>query len=175
MNVKVHVDTIMKDCHDVWVVTASCRSGDVVSRLCHSSKKYVWKFLRTLHPKRRATVTTIEESKDITSLSLDELIENLKTFQRCRDDKNGKNDRKYFRCSDPNHVIGECPKPPKDKNKRVFVGGSWSDNGEEEDDEKVQNETCIVAQASSEVRGFGSLLEAGTKADTKHDIEPTYR
>nr|GEX98387.1 hypothetical protein [Tanacetum cinerariifolium] len=25
------------------------------------------------------------------------------------------------------------------------------------------------------VRGFGSLLEAGTKADTKHDIEPTCR
>ncbi|GKF06891.1 hypothetical protein Tco_0037559 [Tanacetum coccineum] len=25
------------------------------------------------------------------------------------------------------------------------------------------------------VRGFGSLLEAGTKADTKHDIGPTCR
>ncbi|GJW29717.1 hypothetical protein Tco_0046592 [Tanacetum coccineum] len=45
---------------------------------------------------------------------------------------------------------GECPKPPKDKNQRVFVGGSWSDSGEE-DDEKVNNETCLVAQASSEV------------------------
>ncbi|GKF69377.1 hypothetical protein Tco_0202434, partial [Tanacetum coccineum] len=27
---------------------------------------------------------------------------------------------------DPNHLIGECPKPPKDKNQRAFVGGSWS-------------------------------------------------
>nr|GEY76943.1 copia protein [Tanacetum cinerariifolium] len=35
---------------------------------------YVRKFLRALHPKWRAKVTTIEESKDLTSLSLDELI-----------------------------------------------------------------------------------------------------
>ncbi|GKG20630.1 alpha/beta hydrolases superfamily protein, partial [Tanacetum coccineum] len=72
-----------------------------------------------------------------------------KTFQRSRDDKNGKDDRKCFRCNNPNHLIGECPKPPKDKNQRAFIGGSWSDNGEE-DDEKVKDETCIVAQASSE-------------------------
>ncbi|GJT44442.1 retrovirus-related pol polyprotein from transposon TNT 1-94 [Tanacetum coccineum] len=72
-----------------------------------------------------------------------------KTFQRSRDDKNGKSDRKCFRCGDPNHLIGECPKPPKDKNQRAFVGGSWSDSGEE-DDEKVKNETCLVAHASSE-------------------------
>nr|GEU33380.1 retrotransposon protein [Tanacetum cinerariifolium] len=44
---------------------------------------------------------------------------------------------------------GKCPKPPKDKNQRAFVRGSWSDSGEE-DDEKVKNETCLIAQASSE-------------------------
>ncbi|GJS00690.1 hypothetical protein Tco_0317198 [Tanacetum coccineum] len=48
-----------------------------------------------------------------------------KTFQRIRDDKN-------------------------DKNQRAFVGGSWSDSSEE-DDEKVKDETCLVAHASSEV------------------------
>nr|GEU42914.1 zf-CCHC domain-containing protein/UBN2 domain-containing protein [Tanacetum cinerariifolium] len=73
-----------------------------------------------------------------------------KTFQRSRYDKNSKSDRKCFRCSDPNHLIGECLKPPKDKNQRAFVGGSWSDIGEE-DDEKVKNKTCLVAQASSEM------------------------
>ncbi|GJW06349.1 retrovirus-related pol polyprotein from transposon TNT 1-94, partial [Tanacetum coccineum] len=73
-----------------------------------------------------------------------------KTFQRNRDDKNGKSDRKCFRCGDPNHLIRECPKPPKDKNQRAFVGGFWSDS-DEEDDEMVKNETCLVAQASSEV------------------------
>ncbi|GKB87191.1 zf-CCHC domain-containing protein [Tanacetum coccineum] len=151
-----------------------------------SRKEYVRKFLRALHPKWRAKVMAIEESKDLTSLSLDELIGNLKvhemiikkdskivkakverilyargrfvrqprndkkTFQRSHDDKNGKSDRKYFRCGDPNHLIGECPKPPKDKNQRAFVEGSWSDSGKE-DDEKVKNETCLVAHASSEV------------------------
>nr|GEW29289.1 retrovirus-related Pol polyprotein from transposon TNT 1-94 [Tanacetum cinerariifolium] len=159
----------------------------------YSSKNYVRKFLRPLHPKWRAKVTTIEKSKDLTSLSLDELIENLKvhemiikkdseivkakgerkslalkskkessdeecstsgsedkeyamtirdfkkffkrrgrfvrqprndkkTFRKSRDDKNGKSHRKYFRCGDPNHFIGECPKPPKDKNQRELFG-----------------------------------------------------
>nr|GEU70461.1 zf-CCHC domain-containing protein/UBN2 domain-containing protein [Tanacetum cinerariifolium] len=161
------------------------------------SKNYVRKFLRALHPKWRAKVMTIEESKDLTSLSLDELIGNLKVhemiikkdseivkakverksislkakkeysdeecsasgsedeeyamaFQRSRDDKIGKSDRKCFRCGDPNHIIGEYPKPPKDKNQRAIVGGSWSDSGEE-DDKKVKDETCLVAHASSEV------------------------
>nr|GEU73167.1 retrovirus-related Pol polyprotein from transposon TNT 1-94 [Tanacetum cinerariifolium] len=44
----------------------------------YSSKNYVRKFRRALHPKLIAKVTTIEESKDLTSLSLDELIGNLK-------------------------------------------------------------------------------------------------
>ncbi|GKA06109.1 retrovirus-related pol polyprotein from transposon TNT 1-94 [Tanacetum coccineum] len=74
-----------------------------------------------------------------------------KTFQRSRDDKNAKGDRKCFRCGDPNHLIGECPKPPKDKNQRAFIGGSWSDSGkEDDDDDKVRDETYLVAQASSE-------------------------
>ncbi|GJZ19546.1 retrovirus-related pol polyprotein from transposon TNT 1-94, partial [Tanacetum coccineum] len=160
-------------------------------------------------------VTAIKESKDLTSLSLDELIGNLKVhemiikkdseivkakgerkylkessdeecstsgsedeeyamevrdfknffkrrgrfvrqprnnkkkFQRSRDDKNDKSDRKCFRCSDSNHLIGEYPKPPKDKNQRAFVEGSWSDNSEE-DDEKTKDETYLIAQAFNE-------------------------
>nr|GEV49340.1 zf-CCHC domain-containing protein/DUF4219 domain-containing protein/UBN2 domain-containing protein [Tanacetum cinerariifolium] len=151
-------------------------------------KNYVRKFLRALHLKWRAKVMAIEESKDLTSLSLDELIRNLKVYEmiikkdskmvkekverksialkakkessdeECltsgsedeyRDDKNGKSDRKFFRCGDQNHLIGECPKPPKEKNQRAFVGCSWSDSGEQ-DDEKVKDETCLVAHASSE-------------------------
>ncbi|GJZ12362.1 zf-CCHC domain-containing protein [Tanacetum coccineum] len=46
-----------------------------------SSKNYVRKFLRALHPKWRAKVTAIEELKDLTSLSLDELIGNLKVYE----------------------------------------------------------------------------------------------
>nr|GEZ02802.1 UBN2 domain-containing protein [Tanacetum cinerariifolium] len=170
----------------------------------YSSKNYV----------RKAKVTVIKELKDLTSLSLDKLIGNLKVHemiikkdskivkekierkslalqakkessdeesstsgseyeedfkkffkrrgrfmrqprndkktQRSRDDKNGKSDRKCFRCGDANYLIGECLKPPKDKNQRAFIKGSCSDSGDE-DDEKVKDETCLVAQASSEV------------------------
>ncbi|GKB92683.1 retrovirus-related pol polyprotein from transposon TNT 1-94, partial [Tanacetum coccineum] len=73
-----------------------------------------------------------------------------KSFQRNRDDKNGKCERKCFGCGDPNHLIGECPKPPRDKNQRTFIGGSWSDSGEE-DDEKIKDETCLVDQASNKI------------------------
>ncbi|GKA77507.1 retrovirus-related pol polyprotein from transposon TNT 1-94 [Tanacetum coccineum] len=47
----------------------------------YSSKNYVRKFLRALHPKWRAKVTAIEELKDLTSLSHDELIRNLKVHE----------------------------------------------------------------------------------------------
>ncbi|GJW37949.1 copia protein [Tanacetum coccineum] len=75
-----------------------------------------------------------------------------KTFQRIRDDKNGKSERKCFRCGDPNHLIGECPKVPRDKNQRAFVGGSWSDSGEE-DDKKIQERdmSCSASQAPNEI------------------------
>ncbi|GJT66442.1 zf-CCHC domain-containing protein, partial [Tanacetum coccineum] len=167
----------------------------------YSSKNYVRKFFRALHLKLRAKVTAIEESKDLTSLSLDELIGNLKvyeliikkdseivkdeeyvmavrdfkkffkrrgrfvrqpwndkkTFKRSWDDKNEKGDMKCFRCGDRNHFIRECPKPPRDKNQRAFVRGFWSDSGEE-DDEKAKDETCLMAQASSEVHSESSYF-----------------
>ncbi|GJZ63574.1 hypothetical protein Tco_0619995, partial [Tanacetum coccineum] len=58
--------------------------------------------------------------------------------------------KKFFKRRDPNHLIGECPKPPRDKNQRAFVGGSWSDSGEE-NDERIQDETCLIAQAPNEI------------------------
>ncbi|GKG34780.1 hypothetical protein Tco_0437476, partial [Tanacetum coccineum] len=58
--------------------------------------------------------------------------------------------KNFFKRRDPNHLIGECTKPPRDKNQRAFVGGSWSDSGEE-DNEKIQDETCLVAQAPNEI------------------------
>ncbi|GKA33266.1 retrovirus-related pol polyprotein from transposon TNT 1-94, partial [Tanacetum coccineum] len=153
----------------------------------YSRKNYVRKFLRALNPKWRAKVMTIKESKDLTSLSLDELFENLKVHEmiikkdyeivkakeeikslalkakkessdeecstsRSEDEEYAmavRDNKKLFKCGDPNHLIGECPKPPKNKNQRAFIRGSWSDSGEE-DDAKVKDETCLVAQASSE-------------------------
>ncbi|GKB25155.1 zf-CCHC domain-containing protein [Tanacetum coccineum] len=204
---------------------------------CFSSKNYVRKFLRALHPKWRAKITAIEESKDLTSLSLDELIRNLKvyeviinkdsemvkgkreqsrslalkakkessdedsstsdqcckkrprredeeyamavrdfkkffkrrerfvrqlcderkSFHRGKDDKNGKIERKCFRCGDPNHLIGECPKPPRNYNQRAFVGGTWSDSDEDKE-EKTKDENCLMAKASNEVLSKPNFL-----------------
>ncbi|GKB53012.1 retrovirus-related pol polyprotein from transposon TNT 1-94 [Tanacetum coccineum] len=187
-----------------------------------SSKNCVRKFLRALHPKWRAKVTAIEESKNLTTLPLDELIGNLKvyeevikkdvetvkgkkeqsrslalkvkkevsdedssssdsedeeyamavkefkkffkrrgrfarqprgdrkTFQRSRNDGYDKSERKCFRCGDPSHFIRECSKPPKNNDQRAFIGGAWSDNGEDEV-EKTKVEACLVAQAPDEI------------------------
>ncbi|GKB98661.1 retrovirus-related pol polyprotein from transposon TNT 1-94 [Tanacetum coccineum] len=100
-----------------------------------------------------------EEKKDFTSLFL-RALGNLKSM-RCiiKKDPNYEDEeyamavrdfKKFFKRRDPNHLIGECPKPPRDKNQRAFVGGSWSDSGEE-NDEKIQDETCLVAQAPNEI------------------------
>ncbi|GJX72555.1 hypothetical protein Tco_0309726 [Tanacetum coccineum] len=70
-----------------------------------------------------------------------------KSFQRSRNDKNGKSERKCFRCGDPNHLIGERPKSPRSNNQRAFIGGAWSDSGEDE----AKDETYLVTQASNEI------------------------
>ncbi|GJU47881.1 zf-CCHC domain-containing protein [Tanacetum coccineum] len=162
-----------------------------------SSKNCARKFFKALHPKWRAKVTAIKESKNLTTLSLDELIENLKvyeedssndnsstsdsedeeyamavrdfkkffkrrgrfvrqpheerkSFQRNKDDKNGKGKRKCFKCGDPNHLVRECPKLSRYQNQKAFVGGSWSDSDEDEE-EKINDEKCLMAKASNEV------------------------
>ncbi|GKF27170.1 hypothetical protein Tco_0083064, partial [Tanacetum coccineum] len=46
-----------------------------------SSKNCVRKFLKALHPKWCAKVTAIEELKNLTTLSLDKLIGNLKVYE----------------------------------------------------------------------------------------------
>ncbi|GKB89175.1 hypothetical protein Tco_0961447, partial [Tanacetum coccineum] len=52
-------------------------------------------------------------------------------------------------CGDPNHLVGECPKLSKYQNQKAFVGGSWSDSDEDEED-KTNDEKCLMAKASNE-------------------------
>ncbi|GKA33143.1 zf-CCHC domain-containing protein, partial [Tanacetum coccineum] len=72
-----------------------------------------------------------------------------KSSQRNKDDKNSKSERRCFKCGDPNHLIGECPKLSRNYNQRAFVGGSWSDSDEDEE-EKTKDEKCLMAKASNE-------------------------
>ncbi|GKB59287.1 zf-CCHC domain-containing protein, partial [Tanacetum coccineum] len=159
--------------------------------MCNTAKE-IWKTLLITHQDEfidsafarfNTIITSLkaldEESKDLTSLSLDELIGILKVHEmiikkdseivKAKGERKSlalkakkessdeesltsgrtKSKRKCFRCGDRNHLIGECPKPPKDKNQRAFIEGSWSDSGEE-DDKKAKDETCLVAQASNE-------------------------
>ncbi|GKC63520.1 zf-CCHC domain-containing protein, partial [Tanacetum coccineum] len=69
---------------------------------------------------------------------------------RQRDEKKGKSDQKCFRCGDPNHLIGDCPKPSYNKDQKAFIGGSWSDS-ENDADDNTNEETCLMAQSSNEV------------------------
>ncbi|GJS26731.1 zf-CCHC domain-containing protein [Tanacetum coccineum] len=185
----------------------------------YSSKNYVRKFLRALHSKWRSKVTAIEESKELTSLSLDELIGNLKVHkmiikkdfeivkakgerrslslkaQKESSDEecstSGSEDEEYamavrdfkkffkrrgrfcFRCGDPNHLIKECLKPPRDKNQRAFIGGSWRDSGEE-DDENIKDKMCVVAQASNEVCSDSSYFSDENSSIDDLDLDNEY-
>nr|GEU65080.1 copia protein [Tanacetum cinerariifolium] len=47
-------------------------------------------------------------------------------------------------------MIREYPKSSRINNQKAFIGGAWSDSGEDEK-EKAKDETCLVAQASNEI------------------------
>ncbi|GJX01545.1 retrovirus-related pol polyprotein from transposon TNT 1-94 [Tanacetum coccineum] len=129
-----------------------------------SSKNCVRKFLRALHPKWRAKVMAIEESKNLTTLPLDELIGNLKVYEEVikKDFETVKGKKEQSRSlalkvkkevSDEDSSSSDSEDeeyPPKNNDQRAFIGGAWSDNGEDEVG-KTKDETCLVAQAPDEI------------------------
>ncbi|GJZ88450.1 hypothetical protein Tco_0660232 [Tanacetum coccineum] len=58
---------------------------------------------------------------------------------------------KALECGDPNHHYWKCLRTTKRAKPKSFDSGTWSDIICIEDDEKVKNKTCLVAQASSDV------------------------
>nr|GEZ60031.1 zf-CCHC domain-containing protein/UBN2 domain-containing protein [Tanacetum cinerariifolium] len=82
-----------------------------------------------------------------------------KPFQKYRDDRKGKSERKCFRCGDPNHIIEECQKPPRHKDQKAFVRRFWSDVNEK-NEERTNDEMCLMAQLSSEDIIEGRPMEA---------------
>ncbi|GJX14638.1 retrovirus-related pol polyprotein from transposon TNT 1-94 [Tanacetum coccineum] len=117
----------------------------------YSSNNYVRKFLRALHPKWRAKVTAIEELKNLTSLSLDELIRNLKVYELIikKNSKivKGKGERKSLALKAKKKSSDKESSTSRSEDKEYAMA---SDNGEE-DDEKAKEETYLMDQASSEI------------------------
>ncbi|GJX48716.1 hypothetical protein Tco_0273906 [Tanacetum coccineum] len=124
---------------DESIDSAFARFNTIITSLkaldeCYSSKNYVRKFLRALHPKWRA-----KKDSEIVKAKVKRKSIALKAKKESSDEE-----CLTFDNEDEEYAMA------KDKNQRAFVGGSWSDGGEE-DDEKVKDETCLVAHASSEV------------------------
>ncbi|GJV29266.1 hypothetical protein Tco_1385714 [Tanacetum coccineum] len=71
-----------------------------------------------------------------------------KSFRKIKEEKKGKEERRSFKCGDPNHFISDCPKHSFNDQK-AFVRGCWSDS-EEEDDSKKE-EICLMALDNNEV------------------------
>ncbi|GJX22600.1 hypothetical protein Tco_0227045 [Tanacetum coccineum] len=74
----------------------------------------------------------------------------LKVKKEVSDEDSSSSDSEEEECGDPNHLIRECSKPSKNNDQRAFIGGEWSDNGEDEV-EKTKDKTCLVAQAPDEI------------------------
>ncbi|GJS26169.1 hypothetical protein Tco_0486789 [Tanacetum coccineum] len=105
----------------------------------YSSKNYVRKFLRALHPKWRA-----KKDSEIVKAKGERKSLALKAKKESSDEECsnfGSEDEEYAM------AVRDFKKFFKRTN---FVGGSWSDCGEE-DDEKAKDKTCLMAQASNEV------------------------
>ncbi|GJV62547.1 hypothetical protein Tco_1473375 [Tanacetum coccineum] len=155
-----------------------------------------------LHPKWRAKVTAIKESKNLTTLSLEELIRNLKVYEEVikKDSETVKSKREQSRsialkarkessddsstsdsedeeyamaCGDPNHLIGECPKQSRYQNQKAFVGGSWSDSDEDEE-EKTNDEKCLMVKASNEVLSETEYFSDDQSLLDENDLDSEY-
>ncbi|GJZ95228.1 retrovirus-related pol polyprotein from transposon TNT 1-94 [Tanacetum coccineum] len=74
----------------------------------------------------------------------------LKVKKVVSDEDSSSSDSEDEECGDPNHFIRECSKPPNNTDQRAFIGGVWSDNGEDEV-EKTKDEACLIAQAPDEI------------------------
>ncbi|GJS53855.1 hypothetical protein Tco_0627217 [Tanacetum coccineum] len=161
-----------------------------------SSKNCVRKFFRALHPKWRAKVTAIEESKNLTTLSLDELIGNLKVYEEVikKDSETVKSKREQSRSialkarkesSDDDSstsdsedeeyamAVRDFKKFFKRRGQIAFVGGSWSDS-DEDGEEKTNDEKCLMAKASNEVLSETEYFNDDQSSLDENDLDNEY-
>ncbi|GKA47872.1 zf-CCHC domain-containing protein [Tanacetum coccineum] len=74
-----------------------------------------------------------------------------KSFRKIKEEKKGKEDRKCFKCGDPNHFISDCTKHSFNDQKS-FVRGCWSESDEEDDSKK--DEICLMVLDNNEVLSY---------------------
>ncbi|GKA55132.1 hypothetical protein Tco_0754081 [Tanacetum coccineum] len=134
-----------------------------------SSKNYVRKFLRALHPKWRAKVTAIEESNNLTTLSLDELIGNLKVYEEVikKDSETVKSKREQSRS-----IALKARKESSDDDSSTS-DRSWSDSDEDEE-EKTKDEKCLMAKASNEVLSETEYFCDDQSSLDENDLDSEY-
>ncbi|GKB60784.1 hypothetical protein Tco_0916970, partial [Tanacetum coccineum] len=116
-----------------------------------SSRNHVRKFLRALPTKWRLKVTTIEESKDLSTLPLDELIGNLKIYEVVleKDSETSKIKKKKYKS-----LALKARKVSSDEEESCLGSDeeyAMASDGEEEDDSK-KDEICLIALDNNEVR-----------------------
>ncbi|GJU82230.1 hypothetical protein Tco_1284595 [Tanacetum coccineum] len=125
-----------------------------------SSKNYVRKFFRALHPKWRAKVTAIEKSKDLSSLALDELIGNLKVHEVVMEKDSeiyrGKKER-------VKSIALKTKKESSDDETLTSVKIRFLEN---EAEDKTNDETYLMAQSSNEV-----TLESSHYSDNDSSLD----
>nr|GEV58577.1 retrovirus-related Pol polyprotein from transposon TNT 1-94 [Tanacetum cinerariifolium] len=82
--------------------------------------------------------------------------EENKSFRQ-RDEKKGKSNRKCFRCGYPNHLVGDCPKPPRNKDQKPFIGGLGFDSSKASTSE---TKPISFVGSSAENATDGSIIKA---------------
>ncbi|GJW55174.1 hypothetical protein Tco_0099259 [Tanacetum coccineum] len=78
--------------------------------------------------------------------------EERKSFQRNKNDKNGKGERKCFKCGDPNHFIEEY----------------------EDEKEKTKDEKCLMAKASNELLSETEYFSDNQSSLNENDLDSDY-
>nr|GEY68357.1 UBN2 domain-containing protein [Tanacetum cinerariifolium] len=147
------------------------------------------KFLKALPTKWRPKVTAIKESKDLSTLPLDELIGNLKVYEvvlekESEASKNKKEEYKSLALKSKKVSSDEealcLDSDDEEYAMTAFIGGCWRDS--EEDDYSKKDEICLMALDDNEGFGFtedrvstskAKIGKLGQESGKMPTVEPT--